>query len=219
VELRKLSAQLAGLAPNGTAAFTSWGGILLRGTDPAKNIFQVPASAFTGAKQLSIEAPAGSLAVINIAGDSATFTGFGQSFSGGIDQHGVLFNFVEATSLTAHGYGFWGTVLAPEAHVQFSNGSFDGGIYARSMTGNAEGHLNGLDDHDICEPGLLFSGSSHARQRNPATEGAVRLQQRQSKVLERVERKRQKLELGARTPGGEAPDPAGIVPVPQALPQ
>jgi len=150
-ELHKLSKQLAGLAPNGAATFTSWGGILLRGTDPARNIFQVPAGAFTGAKLLSLEAPAGSLAVINIAGDSATFTGFGQSFSGGIDQHGVLFNFVEATSITAHGYGFWGTVLAPKAHVQFSNGSFDGGIYARSMTGNAEGHLNGLNDREICE--------------------------------------------------------------------
>jgi choice-of-anchor A domain-containing protein len=150
-ELRNLSTQLAGLTANGTTTLESWGGIMLRGADPEENVFQVPASAFTGAKLLHIEAPAGSLAVINIAGGSATFTGFGQSFGGGIDQHGVLFNFVDATSITAHGYGFWGTVLAPYAHVNFSNGSFDGGIYARSMTGNAEGHLNGLVDHDICE--------------------------------------------------------------------
>jgi len=46
-----------------------------------------------------------------------------------------------------------------------------------------------------------------------------RLQQRQDKALKRVERKRQKLELSARTPGGEDPDIAGIVPGPQALPQ
>jgi choice-of-anchor A domain-containing protein len=150
-ELRALSAQLAGLTANGTTTLESWGGIMLRGTDPQENIFQVPASAFTGATLLYIEAPAGSLAVINIAGGPATFTGFGQAFGGGIDQRGVLFNFVDATSITAQGYGFWGTVLAPYAHVNFSNGSFDGGIYARSMTGNAEGHVNGLNDHDICE--------------------------------------------------------------------
>jgi choice-of-anchor A domain-containing protein len=88
--------------------------------------------------------------VVNIRGGSATFTSFGHSFSGGIDQHGVLYNFVDATAVDAHGYGFWGTVLAPYAHITFSNGSFDGGIYAQSLTGNAEGHINPLEDRDIC---------------------------------------------------------------------
>jgi choice-of-anchor A domain-containing protein len=150
-ELRALSAQLGGLTANGTTTLEPWGGVMLRGTDPSVNVFQVNASAFSGATLLSIDAPAGSRVVINITGSSATFTGFGHSFSGGIDQHGVLFNFVDATAINAHGYGFWGTVLAPYADVTFSNGSFDGGIYARSMTGNAEGHLNELDDFEICQ--------------------------------------------------------------------
>ncbi len=149
--LRQLSAQLGALAVNGTTTLESWGGVMLRGTDPEVNVFQVSASAFTGASLLSIEAPAGSRVVINITGSSATFTGFGSTFSGGVDQHGVLFNFVDATSINAHGYGFWGTVLAPYAHVTFNNGSFDGGIYARSMTGNAEGHLNPLYDWEFCQ--------------------------------------------------------------------
>jgi choice-of-anchor A domain-containing protein len=148
--LRSLSSQLAGLAANGTMTRESWGGVMLRGTDPRLNVFQVPASAFTGAALLSIEAPAGSLVVINISGATAAFTGFGHSFSGGIDQHGVLYNFVDATSVTAHGFGFWGTILAPRADISFSNGSFDGGIYARSLTGSAEGHINPLYDRDIC---------------------------------------------------------------------
>ena len=114
------------------------------------NVFDVDASAFTGATLRSIDAPSGSLVVVNIRGASATFTGFGTFFSGGIDQHGVLYNFVDATSITAHGFGFWGTVLAPRAHVSFSNGSWDGGIYARSLTGNAEGHINALDDREVC---------------------------------------------------------------------
>ena len=122
---------------------------MLRGTDPDVNVFQVNASDLSNAVLLSIDAPAGSMAVLNISGTTATLQG-GHSFSGGIDQRGVLFNFVNATAISASGYGLWGTMLAPYAHVSFSNGSFDGGIYARSMTGNAEGHINPLQDRDIC---------------------------------------------------------------------
>jgi hypothetical protein len=35
--------------------------------------------------------------------------------------------------------------------MNFSNGSWDGGIYARSLTGNAEGHINPLTDRQICQ--------------------------------------------------------------------
>jgi large repetitive protein len=150
-ELRGLSSQLAGLTINGTATRQSWGGIMLRGTSPSLNVFDVSASAFTGAKLLSIDAPAGSLVVINIRGASATFTGFGTSFSGGIDPHGVLYNFVDTTSITARGFGFQGTVLAPYANVDFSNGSWDGGLYAVSLTGNAEGHINPLIEREFCQ--------------------------------------------------------------------
>jgi len=148
--LRTLSSRLAGLPATGTVTRESWGGVMLRGTKPDLNTFDVPASHFTGATLLSLEAPAGSLAVINIHGASATFTGFGSTFSGGIDQHGVLYNFVDATAITAHGYGFWGTVLAPYAHVNFSNGSWDGGLYAVSLTGDAEGHINPLTARTLC---------------------------------------------------------------------
>jgi choice-of-anchor A domain-containing protein len=149
-ELRGLSSNLAGLPVNGTTTYESWGGIMLTGTDPAVNVFSVNASAFTGAVLLYISAPAGSLAVLNISGSSASFSGFGQSYSG-VDQHGVLFNFVDATSINANGFGFWGTVLAPYADITFNNGSWDGGIYARSLTGNAEGHVNPLDGREICQ--------------------------------------------------------------------
>jgi hypothetical protein len=70
---------------------------------------------------------------------------------------------VDATAINAHGYGFWGTVLAPYAHVNFSNGSFDGGLYAVSLTGNAEGHINALYDRDenceACGTNLVGNGS------------------------------------------------------------
>jgi choice-of-anchor A domain-containing protein len=149
-ELRNLSTQLGNLRANGTAVRESWGGIMLSGANATVNVFDVDSSAFTGATVLTVNAPASSLVVINIRGTSATLTGFGNSLGGGIDQHGILYNFVDATTLTAQGYGFWGTVLAPKAHITFNNGSFNGGIYAKSLTGDAEGHLDPLKDHDIC---------------------------------------------------------------------
>ncbi|GMU06440.1 choice-of-anchor A family protein [Corallococcus caeni] len=148
--LRALSAELGALPTNGTATRESWGGVTLTGKDPKVNVFDVKASYFTGAVLLSINAPANSLAVINVRGTSATFTNFGHTFSGGIDEHGILFNFPEATSLTAFDYGFYGTVLAPNANVSFSDGSWVGGIYARSLKGNAVGMLSRLRDTDIC---------------------------------------------------------------------
>ncbi|KFE69644.1 hypothetical protein DB31_6619 [Hyalangium minutum] len=150
-QLLSLSTQLASLTANGTTTREFWGGLMLRGTDAQQNVFDVNATDFIGAALWSIEAPAGSFVVVNIRGASATFTGFGIQFSGGIDQHGVLFNFVDTTSITAQGFGFWGTVLAPRADIHFTNGSFDGGIYARSLTGNAEGHINPLAEHSICQ--------------------------------------------------------------------
>jgi choice-of-anchor A domain-containing protein len=150
-ELRGLSSMLAGIPANGTTTRESWGGLMLRGTSPSLNVFQVDASAFTGAKLLSIEAPAGSLVVVNIHGASATLTGFGHAFSGGIDQRGILYNFADATAINADGFGLWGTALAPYAHITFNNGCWDGGIYAKSLTGNAEGHIHPLSDRELCQ--------------------------------------------------------------------
>jgi choice-of-anchor A domain-containing protein len=43
-------------------------------------------------------------------------------------------------------------VLAPHAAITFTNGSFDGGIYAQSLSGNGEGHINPLTPHRVCRP-------------------------------------------------------------------
>ncbi|MCP3061951.1 choice-of-anchor A family protein [Myxococcus sp. K38C18041901] len=148
--LRTLSGHLKALPANGTTTLETWGGVLLKGTSPKVNVFNVPSTAFASATLLSIDAPANSLAVINVSGTTARFTNFGHVFAGGIDETGVLFNLPDATSLTAFDYGFYGTVLAPNANVSFNSGSWVGSIYARSMTGNAVGHISHLRDTDIC---------------------------------------------------------------------
>ncbi|MBN1205142.1 MAG: choice-of-anchor A family protein [Myxococcaceae bacterium] len=149
--LRDLSTQLDNLLVNGTTTRESWGGVILTGTSATVNVFDMDSSIFTGANLLVVEAPAGSLVVVNIHGTSASFSAFGHLFSGGIDEHGILYNFVEATSLHAEAYTFSGTVLAPYADVTFSQGSWDGGLYAKSLTGNAEGYIKPLSNYDICQ--------------------------------------------------------------------
>jgi choice-of-anchor A domain-containing protein len=155
-ELESLSTKL-GSAPNptGTTRIESWGGLYFEGHNAGVNTFSVDASQFGRTVYMNINAPAGSRVIINVRGASARFANFGSSFSGGIDQKGVLFNFIDATKIEASSYGFWGTILAPKADVTFNNGSWDGGIYARSLTGTAEGHVNPLQDFEYC---TLVSG-------------------------------------------------------------
>jgi choice-of-anchor A domain-containing protein len=152
-ELWELSSQLAYAPENGRVTVTSWRGVFLQGNHAKLNIFNVDASAFANAVYLSISAPAGSMVVVNVWGDTAQFANFGHSYSG-VDQTNILFNFPVTSNLTAFNYGFWGTVLAPLAHVDFNSGSFDGGIYAASFSGNAEGHINPLRDFEFCDGGV-----------------------------------------------------------------
>ena len=148
--LAQLSADLNAQAVNGVTRIETWGGLFLEGTHPVLNVFRVDASVWATTKYLSIHAPAGAMVVVNVIGATATFAGFSTNFGGGIDQTGVLFNFVGTTSITVSNHGFFGTVLAPSAHINFTNGSFDGGIYAGSMSGNGEGHINPLREINLC---------------------------------------------------------------------
>lgn len=149
-ELRDLSYRLARLPPRGSTAFESRETLSLRGTDPWLNVFELDSSVFTGARRLSIDAPAGSLVVVNILGESASFTRLEPVFSGGIDPHGVLYNFVEAAELHADDSHVRGTLLAPYAHVDFNHGGWEGSLYAVSFTGDAEGHLSPLAIDELC---------------------------------------------------------------------
>ncbi|MDC0708667.1 choice-of-anchor A family protein [Stigmatella sp. ncwal1] len=151
-DLQTLSAQLNDLPVTATARIEPWGGLFLKGSDPKLNVFELNASIFSNTRYMELEAPADSRIVVNIHGPSASFSNFSQhNFRGGINQTGILYNFVDATQIHATSFGFWGTVLAPLADITFNNGSWDGGIYANSMTGTAEGHINPLKDFEFCE--------------------------------------------------------------------
>ncbi|KFE63258.1 choice-of-anchor A family protein [Hyalangium minutum] len=152
-ELATLSWELSSLQRNGQTQFQSWGGLFLQGSDARVNVFWVDATQLSATRYFSLNVPGGSTAVINVLGDSPTIANFANAYSG-VDARNVLFHFPDATTITAYNYGFFGTVLAPNADFNFSNGSFDGGIYAKSLTGNAEGHLAPLKPFVICGGGV-----------------------------------------------------------------
>jgi choice-of-anchor A domain-containing protein len=147
--LTELSGQLASLDQNTTTQLHSWGGLFLDGSDPQLNVFWVDAWQLTSTRYFSLNVPSGAIAVINVFGDAPTIANFANNYSGA-DARSVLFNFPDASFINAYNYGFFGTVLAPGADFNFSNGSFDGGIYSGSLTGNAEGHIAPLRVFRIC---------------------------------------------------------------------
>ena len=145
-ELRALSSRLATQPSTGTTEL-KWGGVIMAGTDPCLNVFKVDASELKGGEWWNLKVPSGAFVVINIHGTAFTFPGDigGTSLS---NSRRVLYNFVEATRLTASasGLGLSGTVLAPQAHVTLEQGSFHGGIYAVSLSGALTVHNRPLDE-------------------------------------------------------------------------
>jgi len=137
-QLTSLSGQLAGLSSNGT--FTDYYGTLqFVGSDAALNTFTVTAPSVNSANGVQINAPANSTVVINISGNNINFDYMGISISNTDKQH-VIYNFYEATVLNIAGISVQGSILAPFAAVNFSNGNVEGTLIAASVSGQGEYH-------------------------------------------------------------------------------
>jgi choice-of-anchor A domain-containing protein len=132
---------LASLPANGTTNI-SFNQVHLTANNPADNYVsfnvtgaQMAAAAGAG---LFITAPAGSTVVVNISGTADSMTNMGISLTA-VDKQHVLYNFYEATSLTLSGIGVMGSILAPQANVNFT-GAIDGTMIAKNLTGPGESH-------------------------------------------------------------------------------
>lgn len=129
------------LAATGTTV-QNGGNVDLTGSSTTLNVFSVPASYLTGGISLNISAPAGSTALINITGGtSITLSNFGIALSG-IDAEHILYNLPTATSVSLSSIGVKGSLLAPNAAVQFNSGNIDGTLVAYDLTGQGESHLH-----------------------------------------------------------------------------
>lgn len=131
--LLNLSASyLSGSAVN--ADVKSWGEINLEGTG-STNIFSLAGADLGKATSLNFKG-VGSF-IVNVSGSDIDIKNFG-FFLNGIEKQNILFNFFEATNLTASGLGIEGSFLAPKAKVTFNNGQMNGTLVAASLTGNGQ---------------------------------------------------------------------------------
>jgi choice-of-anchor A domain-containing protein len=134
---------LASQTANGTV--TSNFGLTLTGTSSSVNVFNVTAAQFASANNfgLSIMIPTGSTAIINVAGTSASLSNFSMTINGTPSEsnpmiNNILFNFANATSLTDSNVSILGSLLAPNAALQFGYTHIDGTLIGGSLSGNLE---------------------------------------------------------------------------------
>ena len=114
-----------------------YGGVTLTGTNSGLNVFDVSAADISGKNNLVLDAPTGSSALINVSGSSISLLNQGFAVQG-VDPSKVLFNFTDATSLSLGGISIYGSILAPSAAVNFSNGQLNGLLVAKSFDGNGQ---------------------------------------------------------------------------------
>jgi hypothetical protein len=81
----------------------------------------------------TIDAPSGSLVIINVSGTTVSWTG-GMELSG-VKNENIILNFYEAKTLTIHGIALYGSVLAPQATLNYSSGT----IYGQTIVNNCVG--------------------------------------------------------------------------------
>ncbi len=135
--LRNLSSTLAGYTVNGNTTY-KWDGVFLEGNDPYLNVFKVKGSELTASTYMDIRVPNGSVVLVNVDGKTINWNG-GLTVTG-TDITNVLYNFYKAKTLKIQEIDVRGSILAPRAIVNFSDGLISGQLIAKSMKGN--GQLN-----------------------------------------------------------------------------
>ncbi|MGE5440271.1 MAG: SdrD B-like domain-containing protein [Bacteroidota bacterium] len=133
--LQNLSMTLSGYTVNGTVS-SQWGTMTLTGTDPFMNVFKISGSDLSNTHNLVINAPGGSVVIINVSGQNISWMG-GMSVNGPAAGN-IVFNFYQALTLKIQGIAVIGSVLAPLAALEFPAGLITGQVIVRCMTGSGQ---------------------------------------------------------------------------------
>ncbi len=142
--LANLCGNLQSWPANGSTAVLGIAGITLSGSDPLLNVFDVPAAALAGSSSLRIRVPNGATAVVRVAGAVAAMRNLG--IDAGVTPFGkVLYAFCDASVLQLRGVGVHGSILAPNAAVQFNAGQINGQLFVDSLFGNGQTNLAPFD--------------------------------------------------------------------------
>ena len=148
--LTQSSAAWGALPANGTVTINSLKHgsveIILTGYDPHLNIFKLSGQDVmkANAGSFRINTPPGATVLVNIDGSVSAMQNFGFFFPLPEEAYDwdpyILYNFFQATSLDFGKIEIHGSVLAPFAEVEFSDGHIEGQLIAMSLTGTGEAH-------------------------------------------------------------------------------
>jgi choice-of-anchor A domain-containing protein len=123
-----------------TCTTSNWyGEIRFTGTLSGLNVFSVDSNMLSKANGIKITVPYGATVLINVTGSYVTMQNFA-IWVNGTHRNNVLWNMPSAHSLYMSSISIQGSILAPNAAVNFSNGNFEGTIVGHSWIGNGEGH-------------------------------------------------------------------------------
>ncbi len=137
LQVADISLQWKTLQANGTVS-TENGALVLSGSNPSLNIFDVAADDINSVNGVQITAPEGSTVLVNISGEFVNWSGDNDLIN--VNQTHVIYNFFEADSVVLSGIAVKGSILAPFAFVNFVSGQLNGNLIAHSISG--EGQIN-----------------------------------------------------------------------------
>jgi choice-of-anchor A domain-containing protein len=134
------AAQYSALDPTVTRSYSTL--TFGSSSDTGLHVYNVSATDLAAANTFNVEGVSTATVIINVLGSVASFQNGGVSLVGGITSAHVLWNFLNATTLTISGIGVNGTVLAPKAAVTFNNGQINGSLIAATLSGSGETHID-----------------------------------------------------------------------------
>ncbi len=142
-EVEDLSLKLSKL-PVTDCTVSATGGVTITATNPKFSVCSIDAAKLTGSSVVNLNFPAGSSVAVNVSGLTANWAGAAVCLNGqcadSAQANQVVWNFYEATSLTASGIAIEGSVLAPLATLGGGGGHIAGQVIVKYLTGGLEYH-------------------------------------------------------------------------------
>jgi choice-of-anchor A domain-containing protein len=133
-KLRALSATIdtftAGMSRSSPNYGANTNGIItMTGSDPQMNVFWTEASQLTGAYEIRVNAPEGSIVIVNVTGTNPAI--FAAGFVMRFRAENILWNFPNATSLSIRSTYLRGSILAPYAEADLLWGQIAGSVVVK----------------------------------------------------------------------------------------
>jgi choice-of-anchor A domain-containing protein len=164
--LTQLSNDLTNVAANGTVTGDS-SNYTLTATGCTLCVFNLPGGSM---HSVTIDAPAGATVLVNVSGNSSSFSNGSINYTGGATAANTIFNFGAATALSTSSIGFNGSILAPLATFTGANGQINGELIAKAVSGESAAFKSGNIFSGNLDSGIgATTGASPAATPEPST--------------------------------------------------